>query len=155
MRSLRLLPVFALVTLASAQAPDTPELGEPVLRTTVTNIVAPTLVTDKSGNVVDGIQPNQFHLYDNGKEQNIQVDVSYQPISVVVAVESSSRVEGLLPQIKHLGSLMPLVLGVQGEAAVMEFDARLRLLQDFTSDSDKSQKRHRPHQRRQFQQPPD
>ena len=132
-----ILLLLLLTGISNAQAPDAPEIGEPVLRTTVTNIVAPTLVTDKSGNIVDGIQPAQFHLFDNGKEQNIQVDVSFQPVSVVLAIEASARVEGIIPQLKHLGSLMPLVLGDHGEAAVMAFGSRLRLLQDFTPDSDK------------------
>ena len=33
--------------------------------------------------------------------------------------------------------IMPLVVGDHGEAAVLAFDSRLRLMQDFTSDSDK------------------
>ncbi len=141
MKPLRLLLLPLIVIAAQGQTPaptpDTPELSEPVFRNTVTNILAPTLVTDKSGNIVDGIKPAQFHLFDNGKEQNIQVDVSYQPISVVLAIEASARVESIIPQIKHLGSLMPLILGERGEAAVMAFDSRLRLMQDFTTDSDK------------------
>ncbi len=100
--------------------------------------MAPVLVTDRSGNIVDGLQPHQFHLFDNNKEQNIQVDVTFEPISVVVAIEASARVDGLiLSQIKHLGTLLPLVVGDHGEAAVVAFDSRLRVMQDFTSDPDK------------------
>ena len=52
------------------------------------------LVTDRAGNIIDGLQPAQFHLFDNGKEQNIQVDVTFEPISLVVAIEASARVDG-------------------------------------------------------------
>jgi VWFA-related protein len=122
----------------AAQTPtEVPEIGEPIFRNTVTNVVAPTLVTDRAGNIIDGLQPAQFHLFDNGKEQNIQVDVSFQPLSVVVAIEASSRVEGIMSQIKHLGALVPLVVGDHGEAAVVAFDSRIRLMQDFTTDSEK------------------
>ena len=63
---------------------------------------------------------------------------AFQPISVVLAIEASARVDGpILEQIKHLGSLMPLVVGDHGEAAVMAFDSRLRVMQDFTTDADK------------------
>jgi VWFA-related protein len=127
-----------------AQAPvslpatgDAPELNDTIIKNTTTYVVAPTLVTDRQGNLIDGLQPAQFHLFDNGKEQNIQVDVSFQPISVVVAIEASSRVDAILAQIKHLGTLMPVVVGDHGEAAVIAFDSRIRLMQDFTNDPDK------------------
>jgi VWFA-related protein len=95
------------------------------------------LVTDQAGNIVDGLQPNQFHLFDNGKEQNIQVDVTYEPISLVIAMQCSSRVEALLPQMKHLGSLVQTVIGTQGEAALIKFDGRIMVTQEFTNDPDK------------------
>src|SRR5580704_8483002 len=88
------IPVAFLVS-AAAQAPaqsqsqssDAPEIGDVISRVTVNNIVAPVLVTDRAGNIIDGLQPPQFHLFDNNKEQNIQVDVTFQPISVVLAIE--------------------------------------------------------------------
>src|SRR5580704_14372665 len=126
------IPVLFLMAAAAqapAQAPpgsnnapqstvslDAPEFG---LKTEVTNILAPVLVTDRSGNIVDGLQPHQFHLYDNNKEQNIQVDVTFEPLSVVVLIEAAARVESILPQIKHLGSLLPVIVGDHGEAAVL------------------------------------
>jgi len=118
----------------ASPASDAPEFG---ISIGVTNIVAPTLVTDRAGNIIDGLQPNQFHLFDNNKEQNIQVDVAFEPISVVVAIEASDRMDEILKQVRHLGTLMPLIVGDHGEAAVMAFDSRLRVMQDFTTDADK------------------
>jgi len=102
-----------------------------------TTIVAPVLVTDRSGKIIDGLQPNQFHLYDNGKEQNINVDVTFEPISLVIAMECSARIESILKQMKHLGSLTQEIIGTQGEAAVVKFDSRITTMQDFTQDPDK------------------
>ncbi len=121
---------------AQSQSDDTPEFGA-AIKVGVTNIIAPVLVTDRSGNIIDGLQPDQFHLYDNNKDQNIHVDVAFQPISVVLCLEASSRVDGIMSQLHHLGTLMPLIVGDHGEAAVMAFDSRLRIMQDFTSDPDK------------------
>jgi len=122
---------------ASQSSTDAPEFGEPI-RASVTNIIAPVLVTDRAGNIIDGLQPHEFHLFDNNKEQNIQVDVAFQPISLVVAIEASARIDGpILTQIKHLGTLLPVIVGDHGEAAVVAFDSRLRVMQDFTSDPDK------------------
>src|SRR6202042_1954789 len=100
-------------------SPDVSEVEKPI-SASVTNIIAPVLVTDRAGNIIDGLQPHEFHLFDNNKEQNIQVDVAFQPISLVVAIEASARVDGpVLTQIKHLGSLLPVIVGDHGEAAVV------------------------------------
>ena len=46
--------------------------------------------------------------------------------------------ESILPQIQKIGGLIaPMLIGDQGEAAVIAFDSRIRVMQDFTSDSDK------------------
>ncbi len=152
MKISRLVLPILLGAVAMAQAPPkansgapqtaasetaAPEIDQPIARSFVTNIVAPVLVTDRDGNIIDGLQPAQFHLWDNGKEQNIQVDVTYEPISLVVAIECAGRVESILPQIKHLSSLVQTVIGTQGEAAIIKFDGRVMLMQDFTNDPDK------------------
>ena len=93
------------------------------------------LVFDRDGDYVNGLQPDQFHLFDNDKEQNIHVDVAYQPISLVILMQANSHVEKMLPQVNKIGNLIePLIIGDQGEAAVIAYDSRIRTLQDFTSD---------------------
>jgi VWFA-related protein len=107
----------------------------PVFRGSVEVVVAPVSVTDRNGDNVEGLKPEQFHLFDNGKEQDIHVDVAFPPISLVIAVQSNDRVESILPQINKIGSLIePLVIGDQGEAAIIAFDSRIRTMQEFTSD---------------------
>ncbi len=125
------------ITAFAQTAADAPGLNAAIIRTTVNNLVAPVLVTDKSGNIVDGLQPAQFHLKDNGIEQNIHVDVAQQPLSVVVAIEKSARVEKILPQIQKLGTLLTQITGRDGEAAIISFDSHLDTVQDFTKDNDK------------------
>ena len=110
----------------------------PLFRVPVEVVVAPVTVLDRNDDFVDGLRPDQFHLYDNGKEQDIRVDVAFQPISMVIAVEANNRVESVLPQIQKIGSLVEqLVIGDQGEASVVAFDSRIRTLQPFTSDPNK------------------
>jgi len=127
-------------------APEQPtQLGAPAAQdpmhkivTSVENVVAPVIVFDRNGNTVAGVRPDQFHLFDNGKEQNIQVDETFVPISMVIAIQSNAEVEKILPQVNKIGNLIrPLVLGELGEAAVLKFDSRVTKLQDFTNDPDK------------------
>jgi len=118
--------------------PTQEETSTPSYSSLVQNVLAPVLVYDRNGNFVNGLQPDQFHLLDNDKEQNIHVDVAYQPISLVILVQANAAVEKMLPAINKIGNLIqPLILGDQGEAAVVAFDHRIRTLQDFTSDGDK------------------
>ncbi len=120
-----------------AKAPAAGDDKDPTFVVNNTTIVAPVLVTDNTGKIIDGLQPSQFHLYDNGKEQNINVDVTFEPISLVIAMECSGRVESVLKQMKHVGSLVQEIVGTHGEAAVVKFDSRMVTMQDFTQDPDK------------------
>jgi VWFA-related protein len=142
MRSLCVLVLLGSLAAAAPQQqpPAPPEDQAPPTRftSTVNAVVAPVLVTDHDGNSVDGLQPEAFRLFDNGKEQNIKVDVAYQPISLVIAVQANSRVYSVLPDIQKVGNLIQgFLIGDQGEAAVLAFDHRLQVLQDFTSESTK------------------
>lgn len=101
-------------------------------------VVAPTTVLDKSGSYLSGLTVENFMLFDNGKPQTIGVDVSFHPISMVVAVQASAMMDDVLPKIQKMGNVLDsLVLGQQGEAAVLAFDHRIQKLQDFTSDPGK------------------
>lgn len=104
----------------------------------VFNVTTPVVVFDQDDNYVSGIRSDQFRLFDNGKEQNIHVDETFTPISMVIAIQCNGEVDKILPQINKIGTMIsPILLGQQGEAAVVAFDSRLRVLQDFTSDPDK------------------
>jgi VWFA-related protein len=131
--------LFVFFFAVSALAPQEPVSPEtPAFRTTVDVVVAPVTVYDRHGNFVPGLEPYQFHLLDNDKEQNIKVDESYQPISLVVAIQANSHVEAILPQVQRVGVLLrPLLMGDAGEAAVVAFDHRIRVMQEFTGDADK------------------
>jgi VWFA-related protein len=134
MRRKLILPLLCAGMLVAQDLP--PDIVPPFVVTTE-RVVAPVTVFDREGSFVNGIKPEQFHLYDNGKEQNIQVDESFEPISLVIAIESSSHVESILPQVQKIGNMVaPLIIGDQGEAAVVAFDSRVRTLQDFTTNPD-------------------
>jgi VWFA-related protein len=121
-----------------AAAPEPQDPDTPRFIYDVTNVSTPVWVLDRDGNTVNGLQPNQFRLFDNGKEQNIQVDVSFVPISMVICLQANANVEALLPAVRKLGNLIkPLLIGEQGQAAVIKYDSRVQVIQEFTSDADK------------------
>jgi VWFA-related protein len=63
--------------------------------------------------------------------------VAFAPISLVICVQANSDVEKMLPAVNRIGNLIqPHILGDQGEAAVIAYDSRVRVLQEFTHDAD-------------------
>jgi VWFA-related protein len=141
-RTIRLIPVlcFALFGQQDVKPPDLADTQPdvPIERTSVSVVQAPVTVMDKAGNNVNGLLPNQFHLFDNGKEQDIRVDVAFQPLSLVIAIQCSDRTDSVLKQIKKASNIFgPQVIGENGEAAVIAFDHRIREMQSFTNDPTK------------------
>ncbi len=104
----------------------------------VDDVEAPVVVTTKGGGYVNNIRPEQFRLFDNGKEQNIKVQQEFTPISLVILIQANMHASALLPEVNKIGGLIgPQVIGDGGEAAVIAYDHRIRILQDFTTDQSK------------------
>jgi VWFA-related protein len=126
---------LVLLTCASLAVPQEPQT---TIRTQIINVVAPTVVMDKNGAFVNGLTPQDFRLYDNDKPQEIRVDVSFQPIDVVVCLQADAVTQDVLPRVRKIGPLLEnLVIGEQGQVAIIAFDHRIRVMQDFTSDGEK------------------
>lgn len=106
---------------------------------TVRYVLVPTTVLDPDGHgYVNGLNVKDFTVYDNGIVQKINSEVTQQPVSVVLAVQANSEVEPLLPTIRKSGILLQgLVTGQEGDAAILAFDHRMQVLQDFTNDPSK------------------
>lgn len=106
---------------------------------TVRYVLVPTTVLDPDGHgYVNGLVSKDFTVYDNGNPQKIETEVTQQPVSVVLAVQANSEVEPMLPAIRKSGLLLQgLVTGQEGDAAILAFDHRMQVLQDFTNDPSK------------------
>src|SRR5436305_11094117 len=120
------LLLLLAVTVAGAQ-----------FRSTATLVIAPTTVTDAKGKYIDGLQPADLVLYDNGVRQPIKVDESFNPISLVVAIQTSSNSAAILDKLGSSGILLTdLLAGDRGETALVTFSDEVRTLRDFTTNSD-------------------
>jgi VWFA-related protein len=119
-------------------APAQPDSGDLTFGTRVTVVVAPTTVRDRNGDFVTGLQLQDFQLYDNNKLQKVNADVRDEPLSLVVAVQRSSNLEFFLPKIQSIGPMLSQLVGGQnGEVAVLGFDHRMTVMQDFTTEGAK------------------
>jgi VWFA-related protein len=107
---------------------------ETILRVPVRLIVAPTSVTDRSGNFINGLTASDFQLFDNGIPQQVHEDGDFLPISLAIAVQTNLKKQ-TAERVRDLGPLLgALVVGVGGEAAIFTFNNKLDVRQDFTPD---------------------
>src|ERR1043166_9603797 len=137
-----LIAGLLIAGLLVAQEPAKPPVQEEPIKSDIVLgynfVVAPVIARDAKGDIVNGLTPLDFELYDNGKLQKITEDAASHPVSMVVAVQSSANMEKLLPGIRKIGSLFSgLVLGEVGELAVLSFDHRVQTMTEFTTDPDK------------------
>jgi VWFA-related protein len=77
-------------------------------------------------------------VFDNGLEQRLEedgFDRGGAPLSVAIVVETSSRIEALLPAIRRTGILFTqTVLGESGDAAIIGYHDTVTKLLDFTGE---------------------
>ena len=112
---------------------------ELTIRTQVPLVMSPVTVTDRNGRFVDGLAESDFELLDNGKHQKVQVDtsdVAQTPISLAIAVGTHNNAAAALGKIRKVGSMIqPLVTGERGEAAIVSFSGKVKVIQEFTPDA--------------------
>lgn len=132
---LLLLPFF-LAGISPSCLAQTGRDQEPRFRVRVDVVEVPVAVLDPRGQFVFDLAERDFEVTDNGVRQEIlDVDMSPQPVSLVILVDVSSRVAPLLDRVRDSGILFTeLVMGETGEGAIITFDSGIHLLQDFTSD---------------------
>ena len=120
--------------------PEQPPPGKqkPSIRVRVNEVTAPVAVLDRSGEMVFNLTQKDFRVFDNGAEQKIEhFDLGGDALSIVLAVETSSRIEPLLPAMRQTGIVFSqTVMARTAEAAVIGFDDTVDLLDKFTTDPD-------------------
>jgi len=110
----------------------------PKVKVRVALVNTPVTVRDAHGEMVHNLEAQDFQVTDNGVTQQVShFDLGGDPISLVILIETSSRIEALLPQVRKTGILFTqTVMGPNGEAAVVGFNDSVDKLQDFTTDGD-------------------
>jgi hypothetical protein len=125
MRSI-LLFLFLIFTLegAFAQTQDSSQSVAPKIKVRTILVNEPVTIRNHDGKMVHNLEPKDFKITDNGLEQTItHFEVGGDAISLVVLVETSSRIEAELPDLKKSGSVISqIVMGPNAEAAVVGFN---------------------------------
>ena len=128
------LGLGALV-LASPPPQQQPPQG---FRSTTLTVPIYTTVLDGQGRLVPDLEERDFEVLDNGKPVPLSSFIrDVQPISVVVALDTSGSMTPSLSLAKLAAEAFVLRLLPNDRARIMSFDDRVRWGPEFTSDRDR------------------
>ena len=110
---------------------------EPQIRVQANLVTAPVTVINSKGDFVFDLEEKDFEVLDNGVRQRIeQFSLEQHKLLAVIVVEANSTSAPLLGEIRPLGPVFSsLMLGPQGEAAVVTYGDQIRVVQELTPDS--------------------
>lgn len=99
-------------------------------------VVLPITVTDRTGNFVLTLKKSEFQVLDDDTPQKIaSFSLRMEPVAAVIVVQTDAGVAPLLNAIHPLAILFSnLLLGPAGEAAVITYANKVRIIQSFSSD---------------------
>jgi hypothetical protein len=126
---------------ASAQSSDPAPAGSQVTALSVRSnlVLVPALVKTNSGELVFALTADDFLLTNNGVAQTLQLepDTDQQPVALAIIVQTGGRGAAHLGDYRDLDAVLDAVVGnVPHRVAVVGFDSKPRLVQDFTTDTD-------------------
>jgi VWFA-related protein len=108
-----------------------------VIRTTVPLILVPATVTDRRGKIIEGLTEPDFEVLDNGNPVKHSLEITNQPIALVVAVQTSAISGPALAKVQKIGSMFePLLVGEGGVAAIVTYSDQVKIWQGFTHNTD-------------------
>src|SRR6266853_6365376 len=137
------VPQFLFAQIAPSGVQDVQRApDQSSIRVNVELVNTPVVVRDQKGEFVYDLSLKNFRVFDNGVPQVLEsFEMGGAPLSAAIVIETSSRIQGLLPLIRRTGILFTeTILGENGEAAVFAYDDNVNTLLDFTSDHDAIEK---------------
>src|SRR5215213_3049671 len=111
-------------------APSGEEIGEDeVLRVTTSLVSVPVSVMDRDGRYIFDLKQEDFHIYEDDKEQEIaHFSNVEQPFSVVMLMDSSSSTISYMEQIKKAAAAFVAQLRAKDSVLPITFDGQLHPL---------------------------
>jgi Ca-activated chloride channel homolog len=106
-----------------------------VIAVDTTEVLLPVTVRDQSGQMVTGLTPKDFRVFEDGVEQPLS-DLSLRPVSVdvILMVDTSSSAIDNLDDFRRAAVGFADHLAPDDRLSLIQFDDRVRLLQDWTSN---------------------
>src|SRR5215813_6766217 len=135
-----LLPLLVVVTLtANAQTAPSPSPQDEVLRVTTSLVTVPVTVKDRKGKTLFDLRQQNFHLFEDGVEQQIvyfdgpqepakEASRVERPLTVALLLDVSDSTEKKLQAIKDAAIAFIDKLSIKDRVVVMAFDKNVRVI---------------------------
>jgi VWFA-related protein len=133
---------------AKAVTPDGPKISDTIVtrrleihyREEVDRVLVAVSVTDKDRSFIEGLTRESFALLeDNQKQEILEFGVEKRPITLGVLIDTSGSMKEEIGQVQEAAKAFVTTLRPQDNAFIVDFDEKVFLLQDITSDHEKLQ----------------
>ena len=129
--------VLAISLSAAPQQKKTKE--EQTIRVAVEMVSLPVVVTTRDGQRITDLKKEDFQVFEDGVQQDISGFASTdEPISVVLALDTSGSTEQKLARIQDESIHFVNLLHPDDSVAIMSFAQDVNLLEDFSIDRDRN-----------------
>ena len=118
---------------------ESPNSQVPTLTSRSNLVLVPVLIKSKAARIVFSLTADDFILTDNGIPQAVRIEEGAlgQPLALAVIVQTGGQGAAHLRDYRNLGAILDAVIGgVPHRVAVIAFDSKPRIEQDFTPDTD-------------------
>ncbi|HZH35353.1 MAG TPA: VWA domain-containing protein [Pyrinomonadaceae bacterium] len=106
-----------------------------VLRVETNLVMVPVSVFDRNGLYIPSLRQEDFKIFENGKEQQIEYfGTTDQPFTVVLLLDTSPSTEYKIDEIQRAAITFVNQLKPQDRVMVIEFDQNIHVLAEPTSD---------------------
>jgi Ca-activated chloride channel homolog len=130
-----LLCSAVLCMYSFAKAQENQKKPNQTIRVSVDRVNVGVIVTDQSGTFVEGLRPEDFHLYDNGIEQPLTGFAAIEePAQVLFLIESGPAVHLLEKNHVRASDMLLKNLSPNDRVAIASYSKVPELLLDFTAD---------------------
>lgn len=146
MNRLKFTLVVALFLWSSFKAANAQSSGEPppnsqlpTLTSRSNLVLVPALVKSNAARIVFSLTADDFILSDNGVPQAVRIEDGALglPLALAVIVQTGGQGGSHLRDYRNLGAILDAVIGgVPHRVAVIAFDSKPRIEQDFAPDTD-------------------
>lgn len=101
----------------------------------VNRVILWVTVTDKEDRLVSDLQGSSFKVFEDGQPQKVQeFTLEDRPIAMAIVLDSSGSMRDAMPEVHQAAAGFVGTLRPQDRALVIDFDDKVFLLQDLTSD---------------------
>jgi len=132
------LAVTSSLAIAQEGSPSqpTPQPTQmPTFKTASALVALNVTVQDRGAKFVQGLQPADFVVYEDGVKQNVEFFESNRvPVDLIVLVDTSASMQDKLPVVHEAASAFLRTLRPQDRGAVVAFANKVSVLQPLTSD---------------------